>query len=567
MTQPRPPLVIQGGRLIDGNGDKPVSNVTIVIENNRIKRVASGPTGEIPKEATVIDARGKTILPGLIDNHIHHRDLLGELFLAFGVTTVRDLGNHLEWILAQRDAVNDGRIAGPRIFCAGGGFYARASAAHQQVPKDTAEAKQMVKALIKRGVDYAKTHLHVSLEITRALAEETHAAGFKLLGHLDTNIIPYAEAGIDGVEHASGCAEATIRSAQGLANLASIKLWLAKFLACWTFAEREHYAEVIDFLARQGTFIEPTLVLWGAPLGMREKWEREDYEILKSPGLSYVPENLRLQWLDHYYLAYGARADPAPAQEVAIGNRYSIYGIYPQRGLYEGFERLQEFLAQLAKAGGNIVTGTDAAAVMPGISLHREMEFLVGAGLTPMQAIQAATKVGARYIGQEKELGTIEEGKLADLIILSGDPLKDIAQSRTIEAVIKDGAVIDRAFHASFSNPIPRPTGIEFYGYPIPRLEKISRQVAVESEADIELNIQGKDFFPGSVLYFGASPVPTKFLSQQELSAVIPRHLLRVGTIALTIVNPRPYEFPNLGATSNGLPFMVRFAEPIKITR
>ncbi len=553
-------LVIQGGRLIDGNGGKPVDNATVVIEKNRIKRVASGPAGEIPQEATVIDARGKTILPGLIDNHIHHRDLLGELFLAFGVTSVRDLGNHLEWILAQRDAVNGGRFAGPRIFCAGGGFYARASAAHQQVPKDSAEAKQMVKAVIKRGVDYVKTHLHVSLEITRALAEEAHAAGFKTLGHLDTSIIPYVDAGIDGVEHASGCAEATIRSAQGLADLASIKLWLAKFLACWTFAERDHYAEVIDLLTSKGTFIEPTMVLWGAPLGMREKWEREDYETLKSPGLSYVPENLRLQWLDHYYLAYGARVEPEPAQDVVIGNRYSIYGIYPRAGLREGFERLQEFLAQLARAGGKIVTGTDAAAVMPGISLHREMEFLVGAGLTPMQAIQSATKVGAQYLGQENELGTIEEGKLADLIILSGDPLRDIRQSRTVEVVIKDGAVIDRAFHASFTNPIPRPTGIEFYGYPAPRLEKVSRQVAVESEADIELSIQGKDFFPASVLYFGASPVPTKFLSQQELNAVIPRHLLRVGTIPITVVNPRPHEFPNLGATSNGLPFMVRFS-------
>src|SRR3972149_737539 len=313
-------LVIQGGRLIDGNGGKPVDNATIVIENNRIKRVASGPAGEIPQDATIIDARGKTILPGLIDNHIHHRDQLGELFLAFGVTTVRDLGNHLEWILAQRDAVHGGRMAGPRIFCAGGGFYAKASAPHQQVPRDPAEAKQMVKAVIKRGVDYVKSHLHVSLEITQALAEETHAAAFKLLGHIDTCIIPYVEAGIDGVEHASGCAEATIRSAQGLAALASIKLWLAKFLACWTFAEREHYAEVIDLLTRKGTFIEPTMVLWGAPLGMRGRWEREDYEILKSPGLSYVSENLRLQWLDHYYLAYGARAEPAPGPGAGIGN-------------------------------------------------------------------------------------------------------------------------------------------------------------------------------------------------------------------------------------------------------
>jgi len=303
------------------------------------------------------------------------------------------------------------------------------------------------------------------------------------------------------------------------------------------------------------------MVLWGASLGLREKWEREDYEILKRPGLSYVSEYLRLQWLDHYYLAYGARAEPEPKQDVVIANRYSIYGIYPGAGLREGFGRLQEFLSQLAKAGGKIVTGTDAAAVMPGISLHREMEFLVDTGLSPMQAIQAATKVGAAYLGREKDLGTVEEGKLADLVILRGDPLKEIRHSRNVETVIKDGEIIDTSFHASFTNPIPRPTGQEFYGYPIPKLEKVSRQLAVEGEGDIELAITGKDFFPESVLRFGASPVPTRFISQTELSATIPAHLLKVGTVPISIVNPKPHEFLNLGATSNTVPFLVRFAK------
>ena len=554
------PIAICNARLIDGNGGSPVDNASILIEGNRFTRVAQGKIG-FPNNAQVIDAQGKTVLPGFIDNHVHYRDLLGELFLAFGVTSVRDLGNHPQWILAQRDAVNQGRIKGPRIFCAGGGFYGRASAPHHLVPTDPAEAKQMMRQVIKQGMDYAKTHLHMPVEIIRALAEEAHSVGFKVLGHLDTSILPYAEAGIDGVEHASGCAEATIRSPEGQKNLASIKLWLAKFLACWTFAERAHFEEVAEFLAKNGTYIEPTMVLWGASLGLREKWEREDYEILKRPGLSYVSEYLRLQWLDHYYLAYGARAEPEPKQDVVIANRYSIYGIYPGAGLREGFGRLQEFLSQLAKAGGKIVTGTDAAAVMPGISLHREMEFLVDTGLSPMQAIQAATKVGAAYLGREKDLGTVEEGKLADLVILRGDPLKEIHHTRNVETVIKDGEIIDTSFHASFTNPIPRPTGQEFYGYPIPKLEKVSRQLAVEGEGDLEMAITGKDFFPESVLHFGASPVPTRFISQTELSATIPAHLLKVGTVPISIVNPKPHEFLNLGATSNTVPFLVRFAK------
>jgi hypothetical protein len=470
------------------------------------------------------------------------------------------LGNPLDWILAQRDAVALGKIAGPRIFCTGGGFYSRATAAHHQVPADPADAKRMMRDLITRGVDYAKVHLGVTLDITRAIAEEAHAAGFKLTGHLDTSILPYADAGVDGVEHASGCAEATIRSARGLKNLASIKLWLAKFLACWTFAEREHYAEVTDSLARKQVFVEPTMVLWGASVGRRQTWEQEDYEFLKDPGLSYIPEDLRLLWLDHYYLAFGNRAQPEPEQDAVIGNRYSIYGIYPEAPLREGYRRLQEFLYRLVQAGGKVVTGTDAPAVLPGVSLHREMEFLVEAGFTPMQAIQAATAVGAEYLGQEQQLGSVEEGKLADLVIIRGDPLQDIRQTRNIDMVIKDGQILDTSCHAHFTNPIPRPYGQEFYGYPIPRLDSISPGVASERDGDVELTLTGKNFFPQSVVHFGVSPVPTAFLSQESLAAIIPSHLLKVGTIPISVANPKPHEFSDLGATSNVVKFIVRFA-------
>jgi imidazolonepropionase-like amidohydrolase len=559
MVEKKEPLVIRRARLIDGNGGQPLNVATIVIEGSRFSRVSAGET-EFPKVARVIDAGGKTVIPGLIDNHVHYRDLLGELFIAHGVTTVRDLGNPLEWILAQRDAIDQGKIAGPRIFCTGGGFYSRATAEHHQVPANAREARKMVRELIARGADYAKVHLGVRLEIARAVAEEAHSAGLKTTAHLDTSLLPYAEAGVDGVEHASGCAEATIRSAEGLKNLVSIKLWLAKFLACWTFAEQEHYAEVTDSLAQRGTFVEPTMVLWGASLGRREGWEKEDYELMKRPGLSYVPEDLRLLWLDHFYLAYGVRAEVEPEQEAVIGNRYSIHGIYSENGLREGHRRLQEFLRELVKAGGHVVTGTDAPAVMPGASLHREMEFLVEAGLSPMQAIQAATSAGAQYLGQEKELGTIQEGKLADAVILRGDPLQDIRQSRTIDAVIKNGDILDTSFHASFANPIPRPYTQEFYGYPIPRLDAVSPQWACAADPGLDLALEGSDFFPVSVVRFGGSPVPTKFINQKKLLATVPSHLLGVGTIPVRVVNPKPHEFCDKGGTSKPFPVIVKFA-------
>lgn len=559
MSVQKTPVVIQGGRLIDGNGGKPVENATIMTEGNRIKRVAAGKI-DFPKEARVIDAGGKTILPGLIDNHVHYRDFYGELFLAHGVTTVRDLGNPLEWILAQRDAVNLGKVAGPRIFCAGGGIYGRGWLAHHIVPANPEEARRAIQRFIKQGVDYAKIHLGVSVEIAKGAAEEAHRADLKLSGHLESSILPYAEAGVDGVEHATGCAEATIRSEDAKKKFASIKLFLAKFLAPWSFAERKHFPEVVEFLAKKGTFIEPTLVLWGASLGMRQQWEKEDYELVKEPNLSYyVPENERLIWLEHYYLAYGARGEKEPEPDITIGNRYSIYGILPHSQLLEGHRRLQEFLCQLVKAGGNVVAGTDASGVVPGISLHRELEMLVKAGLTPMQAIQAATKVGAEYLGKLGDLGTVEEGKLADLLVVEGDPLADIRNTRRIAAVLKDGEVIDRSYHASFANPIPRPYTQGFYGYPLPKLESVSPNALFEGEEEIHLVLKGKDFFPTSAVRLDGRPIRTHFVSQQELTATIPAFLARPAVKRLTVMNPRPWEIPDLGGTSNALALIVRF--------
>ncbi len=562
MVAKKTSVIIQEGRLIDGNGGKPVERATVVIEGNRIARVAQGKV-DFPKEARIVDASGKTVLPGLIDNHVHYRDHSGQLFLAHGVTSVRDLGNPIDWILAQRDAIALGKVAGPRIFCAGPGFFGQARRPDHIVPKSPDDGRRLTKENIKRGVDFVNIYIGVPLDIVRAVAEEAHAAGLRVTDHLDASILLYAEAGVDGVEHATGCAEATIRSKEGQKKLASIQLWLAKFLGPWTLAEREHFPEVIDLLAKRGTFIEPTMVLWGASQGRRQIWEREDYELLKHPGLSYVPEDQKLLWLDHYYVAYGARPKKEPAQEVLIANRYSIHGLLPQDQLREGHKRLQEFVFQLVKAGGNVVTGTDAgAAVIPGISLHREMEFMVAAGLSPMQAIQAATKVGADYLGMGRELGTIEEGKLADLIVVDGNPLENIAHARRIEAVIKNGEIVETRYHSSFSNPIPRPTSQEFYGYPLPKLEELQPKALSAAGGDTELTLKGKNFFPDSYVSFGLSPILTRFIDQENLSATLPSHLLRAGTFPVVVINPKPREFPDRGGVSNAIPLIVKFASP-----
>ena len=559
MAAQKPPIVIQGGRLIDGNGGKPAENATVVIEGNRIEKVSTERI-DFPPEAQVIDAAGKTVLPGFIDNHIHYRGYMGEILLAHGVTSVRDLGNPIEWILALRDAINMGKITGPRIFAAGGGFYGHATAAHHMGVANIDEARAMTRKLVQLGVDYLKIHLGVPLDIIGAVAEMGLAEGMKLTGHLESSIIPYVQAGIDGTEHGSGSAEATIRDEKSLQRLAAWKLWLPKFLGPWTLAERRYFPEVTEFLAQKGTFIEPTAVLWGASLGMRERWEQEDYQWLKNPGLAYISESERILWLDHYYLAYGPRVAQEVSDEVTFGDGYSYYGILPQDEMHEGFRRMGEFICQLVKAGGHVVTGTDAPAVSPGISLHRDMELLVMAGLSPMQAIQAATKVGAAYLGKEKELGTVEAGKLADVVIIHGDPLKDITQTRRIDKIIKNGEIVDTSYHAWFSDLMPRPYGQDFYGYPAPSLERISPVAGSENTSEVVLNLHGKGFFPTSIVQFGTRAIPTQYVSPQKLLATIPTHALRAGTIPVCVVNPKPYQLRHRGGTSNPLSFVVRFA-------
>jgi hypothetical protein len=220
-----------------------------------------------------------------------------------------------------------------------------------------------------------------------------------------------------------------------------------------------------------------------------------------------------------------------------------------------------EFICQLVQAGGNVVTGTDAPAVLPGISLHRDMELLVIAGLSPMQALQAATKVGAAYLGKEKELGTIEPGKLADLVVIDGDPLKDITHTRRIDAVIKDGEVVDTSYHPWFSELMPRPFGQDFYGYPVPSLERISPVAGCETDGEIVLHLKGKGFFPTSLVRFGDTPLPTHYVSPGELVAEIPAHALRGGTVPVWVINPKPYQLRHRGGTSYPLSFVVRFAK------
>jgi imidazolonepropionase-like amidohydrolase len=190
------------------------------------------------------------------------------------------------------------------------------------------------------------------------------------------------------------------------------------------------FPALVQFMAKQGVFVNPTLFArWRTSTPRGEEWAKAAAEMIKDPNLSFVPQPVRDLW------PRIARRD----QDT------------------EGYKKTAEFLRQYAEAGGKIIAGTDAG-IMPGLSLHYEMQMLVDAGISPMKVLQAATLWGAESFGQGRELGSVEVGKLADITVIEGDPLKDIGATKNIRLVIKDGKVVDTNYDPHWANSIPRPT-------------------------------------------------------------------------------------------------------------
>ena len=408
-----PVLAIVGATLIDGTDSPAVPDSTVLIDHGRI--VAAGPRSkiQIPKAATVIQAQGKTIMPGLWDMHAHFEQVeWGPIYLAAGVTTVRDCGNELEFITAVRDAVASGHGLGPRILAAGivdgSGFSALGVAR-----VDTAEqASQWVDRYQAAGFQQMKIYSSVKLEMVKAVAEEAHRLGMTVTGHVPRGLNAYQviEAGQDQINHITSIALMIIGptlppNASGEER--------SKALAALDMSSAEA-RKAIAFLKDHHTVIDPTLALY-------ELFTASTARPVASfePGAAKVAPELSAQITD---------VQPPSAST---------------RRFEEAMQKYIEIVGALHRGGVTIVAGTDQA--VPGHSLHREIELYAQAGFTPMEAIQAATIVPARVMGLDKEVGTVEAGKRADLIILSANPLDDIHNSRKVDYVITNGVMYNTA--------------------------------------------------------------------------------------------------------------------------
>ena len=408
-TQPplSPVVAITGVTLIDGTGAAPVRDAAVVVRGGRI--VAAGPRARVavPAGARVIDGRGKYLIPGLWDMHAHYEQVeWGPIYLAAGVTTVRDVGNVLEFITGVRDAVRDGRGIGPRMLLAGvvDGNAPLALGVQRVTTAD--EARSWVRRYHDAGFQQMKIYSSVSPEMVRAVSDEAHRLGMTVTGHIPNGMDAYqgVNAGMDQINHIPYLAAilAPPNPALGAADTLPLDPNSAE-------ARR-----AIDFLKAHGTVIDPTLSVYEM-IGHPASVPFARYE----PGVAKI----------------------APELAAALNNSGT-----DSASVDRWRRRLDRFLAAVGamhRAGIPIVAGTDQT--VPGHSLHRELELYVRAGFTPMEALQSATIVPARVMKIDREVGTVEVGKAADLVLLDADPLTNIANTRRISLVIAGGRVYDPA--------------------------------------------------------------------------------------------------------------------------
>jgi imidazolonepropionase-like amidohydrolase len=405
-------IALVGGTLIDGTGHEPIPDSVVVIERGRI--VDAGPKSrvKIPGGAQKIDARGKTILPGLWDMHAHFEQVeWGPIYLAAGATTVRDCGNEFEFITAVRDAVVNSRGLGPRLLLAGivdGTGPLALGVARVDTPK---EARMWTDKYHDAGFQQMKIYSSVKLEEVKDVAEEAHRLGMTVTGHVPEGLNAYQviEAGQDQINHISYIADImTPPLPEGASRLDRANA------AANIDLKSPEAQKAIAFLVQHGTVVDPTVALF-------EFFTASSAKLPASiePGVTHVAPELQ---------AILAEAGPPTAhtelQEKIVQKDIAIIGA-------------------LHHAGVPIVAGTDQT--VPGYSLYREIELYAQAGFTPMEAIQAATIVPARVMGLDKELGTVEAGKRADVIILDANPLESIHNIRKVEFVITNGVMYNCA--------------------------------------------------------------------------------------------------------------------------
>jgi imidazolonepropionase-like amidohydrolase len=393
-------FAIAGATLVDAvTGHSPIPDSVVIVQGARITAMGRRDQVAIPSGMPVVDGAGRTLLPGLWEMHTHFSGVeFGPALLAAGVTTARDCGGEFDFLVAARDAIEKQHGLGPRLLLAGlvdGG----GADAFGAVTADSADEARLVVAYY-HGAGFQQIKLYTLLkpDVVAALAAEAHQFRMTVTGHVPSRMDTFqaVEAGMDQINHLNFVSR-TLRAADSHDPI-DFKSGLA--------------VKAIQFFQERQTVVDPT-VSWGEMAGHTKDMAVSSFE----PGIGKAPYSLASK-----FMSLGAPVTGSEAFQARMAENLAVIGA-------------------LHKARVPIVAGSDTGLI--GFGLHREIELYVKAGMTPLEAIQSATIVSARAMNMDREAGTIEVGKRADLILVDGNPLQNISDIRKVSSVIANGRRYD----------------------------------------------------------------------------------------------------------------------------
>jgi len=426
--------------VIDVTGGPTQPDRTVVIADGHITEISDSAKAVVPKDSQVVEAKGKFLIPGLWDMHVHwfDKDYL-PLFIANGVTGVRQMLGNPE-LQQQRKEIEKAALLGPRMIIASALVDGPKPLWSGSISVATeAEGRLAVTQVKQDGADFVKVYSFLPREAYFAIADEARKQAIPFAGHVPfgVSVDEASDAGQKSIEHLAGMFESCSSRAEELHKMANEDLadMIAMGKPDLTGGPRYHAAghllldsysaekcaAVFAHLKKNATWICPTLVLF------RTMALVDDPSLLKDPRAKYMPRQVRESW------------DPKTNFLLKMGASNVAYA-------KEQFRRDLEIVAGLDHAGVGIIAGTDMLIPygLPGFGLHDELALYVQAGLTPLAALQTATYNPARFLGKEKEMGTIEKGKIADLVLLDANPLEDIKNTTKIAAVVFGGTLFPK---------------------------------------------------------------------------------------------------------------------------
>jgi len=446
-SPPEQSLAITHVTVIDMTGSPPLSDQTVLVQKQRIAAVGPAASIEISRHAQVLDARGAFLVPGLVDMHVHltaagepdgSRRFMLPLLLANGITGVRDMGSYLESLIPLRKEIEEGKRLGPRIITPGPYLDGSPPSFEPSlVVTNRVQANEDVHQLVLRGADFVKVQSMLSRDAYFAIAQAAQREHIVFVGHVPDRVTAEeaAGAGQHSIEHLTnvlrGCSRAEVKLMRDELYVppkqespsqshARIARWQGELLSSYS---PEIASALIAKFKEKDVWQTPTLIL----LKENAFPTREDASASDDRS-RYIPTRTLDLW---------KKARSAEMRHISVRD---------SRLNRELFQKSMNLVAEMQKAGVGILAGTDSPApfVFPGSSLHDELQLFVEAGFTPLQALQSATKNPAEFLRATKDLGTIEKGKFADLLLVDANPLDDVRNSLKIRAVVLRGKLLNR---------------------------------------------------------------------------------------------------------------------------